>query len=54
MRVLPIGCPRFYTGRGKHAKKIAFVKPNTHWRNRRMEEKFNADSAKSDAKQRDK
>ena len=23
-------CPRFYTGRGKHAKKIFFVKPNTH------------------------
>jgi hypothetical protein len=29
MRVLPIGCPRFYTGRGKHAKKIFFVKPYT-------------------------
>jgi len=28
MRVLPICCPRFYTGRGKHAKKIFFVKPN--------------------------
>ena len=26
MSVLPICCPRFYTGRGKHAKKIFFVK----------------------------
>jgi len=25
---LLICCPRFYTGRGKHAKKIFFVKPN--------------------------
>jgi hypothetical protein len=30
MSVLPICCPRFYTGHGKHAKKIFFVKPNTH------------------------
>jgi hypothetical protein len=28
MSVLLICCPRFYTGRAKHAKKIFFVKPN--------------------------
>jgi hypothetical protein len=30
MSVLPICCPRFYTGRAKHAKKIFFVKSNPH------------------------
>ena len=42
-------CPRFYTGHGKHAKKIFFVKSNTHWRNRRAGQKSNAVSAKSAA-----
>jgi hypothetical protein len=29
--------PRLYTGRGKHAKKIFFVKPKMHYPNRRTD-----------------